>query len=89
MEIDNTALKQIDNREPMAEPEVTRRRKRKRSIIIFVVVIPKVTAVFEDMKQSLPFPLRRWEMVQDATPIIGENDTCLSLSLFGARKSVL
>ena len=38
MEIDNTALKQIDNREPMAEPEVTRRRKRKRSIIIFVVV---------------------------------------------------
>ena len=38
MEIDNTALKQIDSREPLAEPEVIRRRKRKRSIIIFVVV---------------------------------------------------
>ena len=33
--------------------------------------------------------LRRWEMVQDATPIIGENDTSLSLTLFGARKAVL
>ena len=38
---------------------------------------------------SEPFVLRRWEVVQDATPTIGENDTGLSLSLFGARKSVL
>ena len=38
MEIDNTALKPIDSQEPMAEPEIIRRRKRKRSIIIFVVV---------------------------------------------------
>src|SRR5438105_11478488 len=38
MEIDNTALKQIDSPEPMTELEATQRRKRKRSIIIFVVV---------------------------------------------------
>ena len=36
-----------------------------------------------------PFPLRRWEMMQEATPIVGENDTSLSLGLFGARKAVL
>ena len=35
------------------------------------------------------FPLRRWEMMQDATPLITENDTSLSLTLFGARKAVL
>ncbi|KAL8826787.1 MAG: hypothetical protein Q9191_003586 [Dirinaria sp. TL-2023a] len=35
------------------------------------------------------FPLRRWEMMQDATPVMGENDTSLSLTLFGARKSCL
>ncbi len=36
-----------------------------------------------------PYPLRRWEMMQDATPVVAENDTSLSLTLFGARKSVL
>jgi len=36
-----------------------------------------------------PYALRRWEMMQDATPLATENDTSLSLSLFGARKSVL
>ena len=36
-----------------------------------------------------PYPLRRWEMMQDATPVATENDTSLSLTLFGARKSVL
>ena len=35
------------------------------------------------------FSLRRWEMMQDATPLLGENDASLSLTLFGARKSVL
>ena len=39
--------------------------------------------------RSVPFPLRRWEMVQDATPIFGENDTSLSLSLFEAKKAIL
>ena len=38
---------------------------------------------------TIPFPLRRWEMMQDATPVATENDTSLSLTLFGARKSVL
>ena len=36
-----------------------------------------------------PYHLRRWEMVQDATPSVAENDACISLTLFGARKSVL
>jgi len=38
---------------------------------------------------SKPYPLRRWEMMQDATPVATENDTNLSLTLFGSRKSVL
>nr|POF16710.1 mediator of rna polymerase ii transcription subunit 12 [Quercus suber] len=33
-----------------------------------------------------PFALRRWEIMSDATPIMGENDAGLSLSLFAARK---
>jgi mediator of RNA polymerase II transcription subunit 12 len=33
-----------------------------------------------------PFPLRRWEMLGEPTPNVGENDTCLSLTLFAARK---
>ena len=36
-----------------------------------------------------PYSLRRWEMMQDAMPVSTENDTSLSLTLFGARKSVL
>ncbi|KAL6713558.1 RNA polymerase II mediator complex subunit [Lecanora helva] len=36
-----------------------------------------------------PYPLRRWEMMQDATPMAAENDTSLSLTLFGSRKSIL
>ena len=36
-----------------------------------------------------PYPLRKWEMMQDATPVATENDTSLSLTLFGSRKSVL
>ena len=35
------------------------------------------------------YSLRRWEMMQDAMPVSTENDTSLSLTLFGARKSVL
>ena len=37
---------------------------------------------------SKPFPLKQWEMMQDATPLMGENDTSLSLTLFGARKVI-
>ena len=33
-----------------------------------------------------PFPLRRWEIMPDPTPVMGENDASLSLGLFGARK---
>lgn len=41
------------------------------------------------MAPSHPFQIRRWEMLQDATPMMGENDTSLSLVLFGARKAIL
>ena len=36
-----------------------------------------------------PYTLRRWETMQDATPVSTENDTSLSLTLFGAKKSIL
>lgn len=39
--------------------------------------------------RCMSFALRRWEMVQDATPTVGENDTSLSLTLFGTRKAIL
>ena len=32
------------------------------------------------------FHLRRWEILNEPTPVIGENDTALSLALFEARK---
>lgn len=32
------------------------------------------------------FPLRRWENLSEPTPMVGENDAALSLSLFQARK---
>ncbi|KAL8994916.1 MAG: hypothetical protein Q9169_005253 [Polycauliona sp. 2 TL-2023] len=35
------------------------------------------------------FPIRKWETMQDATPLMTQNDTSISLSLFGAKKSVL
>lgn len=41
-----------------------------------------------DAATRQPFPLRKWEIMQDATPLMGENDTSLSLALFGARKVV-
>ncbi|KAK0303793.1 RNA polymerase II mediator complex subunit [Friedmanniomyces endolithicus] len=37
-------------------------------------------------EKSMPFPLRRWEIMPDPTPVMGENDTSLSLGLFGARR---
>ena len=41
------------------------------------------------MPTGAPYALRRWEMVSNATPVMGENDTSISLSLFGAKKAVL
>ena len=42
----------------------------------------------ESGSRSVPFSLRRFEMVQDATPVMSENDTSLSLNLFNARKAI-
>ena len=33
-----------------------------------------------------PFLFRRWEILSEPTPNVGENDTSLSLTLFDARK---
>ncbi|KAL8626267.1 hypothetical protein Q9189_008050 [Teloschistes chrysophthalmus] len=35
------------------------------------------------------YPIRKWEAMPDATPLMTENDTSISLTLFGARKKVL
>ena len=38
---------------------------------------------------GVPYQLRPWEMLSNATPVMGENDTSINLSLFGAKKAVL
>ncbi|KAH8686067.1 RNA polymerase-like protein II mediator complex component Srb8 [Tricladium varicosporioides] len=48
---------------------------------------PDVTEKRMPEKEKLtPFVLRRWEMLGEPTPNIGENDTSLNLTLFGARR---
>ncbi|RFU33508.1 hypothetical protein B7463_g2804, partial [Scytalidium lignicola] len=37
-------------------------------------------------EKLVPFPLRRWEMLSDPTPNMAENDTSLTLTLFGAGR---
>jgi mediator of RNA polymerase II transcription subunit 12 len=39
-----------------------------------------------EKEKMTAFPLRRWEMLGEPTPNVGENDTSLSLTLFGARR---
>ena len=39
-----------------------------------------------EKEKLTPFPLKRWEMLGEPTPNVGENDTSLSLTLFGARR---
>ncbi|TKA23920.1 hypothetical protein B0A50_06425 [Salinomyces thailandicus] len=36
--------------------------------------------------KTQPYPLRSWEIMADATPVMGENEASVSLCLFGARK---
>ncbi|KAK5012524.1 RNA polymerase II mediator complex subunit [Cryomyces antarcticus] len=35
-----------------------------------------------------PFALKPWEVIMESAPLVGDNDTALSLRLFGARKVV-
>ncbi|KAI7642069.1 hypothetical protein KC319_g13215, partial [Hortaea werneckii] len=37
--------------------------------------------------KTTPYVIRRWEIMPDSAPVMGENDTSLSLGLFGARKA--
>ncbi len=37
--------------------------------------------------KMVPFSLKRWENLSEPTPMVGENDTSLSLRLFEARKT--
>ncbi|KAF4624814.1 hypothetical protein G7Y89_g13353 [Cudoniella acicularis] len=39
-----------------------------------------------EKEKLTPFVLRRWELLGEPTPNIGENDTSLNLTLFGARR---
>ncbi|RKF59094.1 Mediator of RNA polymerase II transcription subunit 12 [Golovinomyces cichoracearum] len=46
---------------------------------------------FDDVSSTgneklVPFSMRRWEILGESTPNVGENDTSLSLTLFGARR---
>jgi len=43
-------------------------------------------AITIEKEKLTPYPLRRWEMLGEPTPNVGENDTSLSLTLFGARR---
>jgi mediator of RNA polymerase II transcription subunit 12 len=48
---------------------------------------PEARAMMIAEKEKIsPFPLRRWEMLGEPTPNVGENDTSLSLTLFGGRR---
>ena len=38
---------------------------------------------------AVPYALKRWEMVSNAAPILGENDTSIDIRHFGAKKAVL
>jgi mediator of RNA polymerase II transcription subunit 12, fungi type len=40
----------------------------------------------QQAEKLVPFQIRRWELLSEPTPIVGENDTALSLTLFEARK---
>lgn len=51
-----------------------------------LVIGAKTARATESIQQ---FPVRKWEMMQDTTPLVTENDTSLSLTLFGARKTVV
>ncbi|CAD6498907.1 BgTH12-04563 [Blumeria graminis f. sp. triticale] len=42
---------------------------------------------WSEKEQLKPFYIRRWEMLGEPTPNMFENDTSLSLTLFGARRS--
>ncbi|MCJ1473427.1 RNA polymerase II mediator complex subunit [Lambiella insularis] len=53
-----------------------------------IITASAASSLAADSTSYIPFLIRRWEMVQDATPVIGENDTSLSLTLFEARKAI-
>lgn len=51
-------------------------------------VVPRPsTAVVRDNETLSQFPLKRWEMLGEPGPNVGDNDTSLSLTLFEARKT--
>jgi mediator of RNA polymerase II transcription subunit 12 len=43
-------------------------------------------AITLEKEKLTPYTLRRWEMLGEPTPNVGENDTSLSLTLFSARR---
>lgn len=62
-------------------------QKEKRAPIPPGLSGPEARAMMGMEKEKItPFTLRRWEMLGEPTPNVGENDTSLSLTLFGARR---
>lgn len=50
---------------------------------------PATTTKISNNAKFVPYPLQRWELVQDATPMLDENNSSLSLGLFGTEKVVI
>ncbi|KAG8534249.1 uncharacterized protein KY384_001093 [Bacidia gigantensis] len=66
-------------------------RKRFHNIHIAISVEHGDNKGLPATRQSVkkPFTFRRWELMSEATPAIAENDSSLSLILFGTKRSVL
>ncbi|KAL9945659.1 RNA polymerase II mediator complex subunit [Verticillium nonalfalfae] len=47
---------------------------------------PKIPISVQGSARLTPYIFRRWELLSEPSPIVGENDTALSLSLFEAIK---
>ncbi|KAM0279691.1 hypothetical protein ACHAQH_004493 [Verticillium albo-atrum] len=47
---------------------------------------PKIPISVQGSARLTPYLFRRWELLSEPSPIVGENDTALSLSLFEAIK---
>ena len=49
---------------------------------------PNIDTTTHNHAEAPTYPLRYWEMVPEATPVLGENDTSPSLGFFGTRKAI-
>lgn len=53
---------------------------------LYAVSEQEAGGAVDDKEEKHAFVTKPWEMLVDATPVVGVNDTALSLGLFGARR---